>query len=294
MWMVIMPNVVDLEEQSYAIPRTLGDGIASNPAREPWQYSVEHYYADVSAVYDHLYNDNLSLQENDHIAERLRNVGDRVLDLGCGTGLGLTLLPRDDIAYMGIDICPRMVAKAERLGSYCKVFRVGNMEKLDVASGAMTDVISLFGSFSHCEHPEAVIDEAYRVLQPGGRLLLMAYSRYSLARIYRFEFGATGGYCIRRSAQIGKPAPARFYTPRELRKLVERRFSRVSVAGLTTIAQLHPSAGITRLDLILARIWPSLAHSLIVEAVKPNAQTLPRLQRIRSSARTNTRALPAR
>lgn len=58
----------------------------------------------------------------------------------------------------------------------------------------------------------------------------------------RFEFEKTGGYCIRRSAQIGRPAPARFYTPRELRKLVEKRFSRVSVTGLTAVGGLEALA----------------------------------------------------
>ena len=105
-----MPNAVDLEEQSYAIPRSIiryGDAAPSDPRTEPWHSSVERYYSDVSAVYDHLYHDKLSLQENDYIAKRLRDAGNRVLDLGCGTGLGLTLLPHDDISYLGIDFCPR-------------------------------------------------------------------------------------------------------------------------------------------------------------------------------------------
>lgn len=41
-------------------------------------------------------------------------------------------------------------------------------------------------------------------------LLLMTYSRFSLARIYRFEFERIGEYCIRISAQIGRPAPVYF------------------------------------------------------------------------------------
>ena len=50
--------------------------------------------------------------------------------------------------------------------------------------GCFVDVVlSLFGSFSHALNLTAAIAEFQRVLRPGGRFLVMVYSRFSLRNI---------------------------------------------------------------------------------------------------------------
>ena len=101
-------------------------------------------------------------------AVELLNVkpGERVLIVGCGTGLDLELLPRDAV-ITAIDLTPAMVEKTRARG-FAVDARVMDASKLDFPDGAF-DCVLLHLILAVVPDPHATAREAARVLRPGGR-----------------------------------------------------------------------------------------------------------------------------
>jgi SAM-dependent methyltransferase len=93
--------------------------------------------------------------------------GVRLLDVACGPGYVAAAASRRISSPFGIDFSPTMVAIASRRNPGLE-FRVGDAEKLEFDDYAFDAVVMNFGML-HLAHPEDAIDEAFRVLQPGGR-----------------------------------------------------------------------------------------------------------------------------
>lgn len=97
--------------------------------------------------------------------------GERVLIVGCGTGLDLELLPRG-ARITAIDLTPAMVektrARAESLGMNVGA-RVMDAAKLDFDDAAF-DVVILHLILAVVPDPYSTAREAARVLRPGGRV----------------------------------------------------------------------------------------------------------------------------
>lgn len=95
--------------------------------------------------------------------------GQRVLLVGCGTGLDLDFIPTG-VTVTGLDLTPGMVARAEkraRRRGMDGVFVVGDARSLPFASGSF-DVVILHLILAVAPEPERIIGEADRVLVPGG------------------------------------------------------------------------------------------------------------------------------
>lgn len=104
--------------------------------------------------------------------------GDVVLDLGSGAGFDAFLAARKvgkTGRVIGIDMTPEMVAKAEenaRKGGFANVdFRLGEIESLPVEDRSVHLIISNC-VINLSPEKEKVFKEAYRVLKPGGKLMV--------------------------------------------------------------------------------------------------------------------------
>jgi ubiquinone/menaquinone biosynthesis C-methylase UbiE len=97
----------------------------------------------------------------------------RALDIGCGTGeLGSRLAARG-WQVVGLDLCETMVHEAcAKIGEGKLCLTVGDSEHLPFAPQSF-DLLTCANSFHHYPHQDAVVREMYRVLKPGGRLLLL-------------------------------------------------------------------------------------------------------------------------
>jgi len=129
--------------------------------------------------------------------------GDRVLDVGCGTGY-LTGLMAAAVAptgtVLGIDASPPMIgyARRSRAGANCS-FEIGVAEALQIRDASMDRVVTSF-LLHHLPddlQPQAV-REILRVLRPGGTALLADFRR-PRTRPSRHLLSAAAGYGLSRS-----------------------------------------------------------------------------------------------
>ena len=97
--------------------------------------------------------------------------GDRVLDIACGSGLAVELAAARGATCAGIDASERLVAVARDRSPSADV-RVGDMHALPWPEGSFDVVTSFRGIWGTT--PDA-LDEALRVLRPGGRLGLTVW-----------------------------------------------------------------------------------------------------------------------
>jgi ubiquinone/menaquinone biosynthesis C-methylase UbiE len=97
--------------------------------------------------------------------------GDRVLDLGCGTGAYLDELRTADGFVLGVDYSPKMITKARtRAAAWDDVeVRLADATTLDLPPASFDAVLASF-SISATQDVPATVESIHRVLRPGGRL----------------------------------------------------------------------------------------------------------------------------
>lgn len=136
-------------------------------------------------MYDRLaprYDRTIRLWEWLLFSDGRRWVGDRadgeVLEIALGTGRNLPFY-REDVRLVGIDLSPRMLAVAgERAGSVGldADLRVADAQGLPFEDSRFDTVVCTLGLCSIPDERQAV-SEAWRVLRPGGRLVLLEHVR---------------------------------------------------------------------------------------------------------------------
>jgi SAM-dependent methyltransferase len=109
------------------------------------------------------------------ISEMLRPVpGERILDVGCGVGACVPLLPKD-ISYVGIDISAPYIEAARAKYSKWGTFICGDVGSVDWKSIGRFDRAFSFGVLHHLSDAIAVraVDLVRAVVRPGGKFVTL-------------------------------------------------------------------------------------------------------------------------
>ncbi|HVE41247.1 MAG TPA: methyltransferase domain-containing protein [Planctomycetota bacterium] len=167
----------------------------------------------------------------EHAIERLSpRPGERILDVGCGTGLAARRAASRGAAVVGIDLGPELIATARTLAERERLpidFRVGDAERLPFDDASFDGIVSTFGVM-FVGRPEEAARELGRVCRAGGRLALVSWTpASSVARkvaVHRAYLPPSTG-----------PSPFDWGTPERLRQLLGESFELRAETGATTL-----------------------------------------------------------
>lgn len=153
--------------------------------------------------------------------------GERVLDLGCGTGNVALLAARAGAVVTGIDPAPRLLDIArERVSEegLDASFVRGTAEELPFEDAAFDAAISVFALIFAAD-AERAVGELLRVVRPGGRAVMTAWTAEGPLATMMGKLG--GGV----AALSPEPPPKRFAwgDERTVREIFERRGAGVEV-----------------------------------------------------------------
>ena len=107
-----------------------------------------------------------------------------VADLGAGEGTLSQLLAQRAEKVIAIDLSPKMVEYSQNLaisnGIHNLEFRIGDIESPPIEENSI-DLAILSQALHHAENPQQAIDAAFRILRPGGRLIILDLLQHSFS-----------------------------------------------------------------------------------------------------------------
>ena len=109
----------------------------------------------------------------------------RIADLGAGEGLISQLLARRAKQVWCIDNSPGMVDVGTELARKNNLenltYKLGDIEKVPLPDQSV-DLAILSQALHHAQHPQTAVNEAWRILKPGGQVLVLDLNEHGFEK----------------------------------------------------------------------------------------------------------------
>jgi ArsR family transcriptional regulator len=144
------------------------------------------YFNQIAGRFDRVYGPGRSWQAFGHLLLRILPPL-VVADLGAGEGLLSELLARRCKKVIAVDNSEKIVefgaAKARKNGLKNLEFRQGDLQNPPIEPNSM-DLVVLSQALHHAENPAAALRSAYKILKPGGQILLLDLLKHSFEKAH--------------------------------------------------------------------------------------------------------------
>ncbi|MGQ9915796.1 MAG: ArsR/SmtB family transcription factor [Bryobacteraceae bacterium] len=170
-----------LEEASREIEELRNDDEALALVLEKRRQRTQAYFDELAGRFGRRYMPGRSWKA---MAEALLALMPSVdaADLGAGEGAVAFLLARRAKHVYAVDSSRQMMEYGSRLAAergFANVeFRLGDLEALPLED-ACVDVAFFSQSLHHAQHPERAVAEAWRILRPGGRVVVLDLAKHN-------------------------------------------------------------------------------------------------------------------
>lgn len=135
-------------------------------------------YDAISSDYNQRYPSSLHWERGDALLELARQIDAKsILEVGSGTGYWLNLLNQVTSQLYGLDFSAGMIAQAKNQSTPLKLTR-GIATRLPYRADAF-DLVYCVDAIHHFDDHAAFVEEAFRVLKPGGELAVVGHDPHS-------------------------------------------------------------------------------------------------------------------
>ena len=239
----------------------------------PYPLGTPEYFT----YYDRLRERNESVEFSYALHEYKRFGGKKVLDVGCGNGYVLSRFANEGAETYGVDLTPAAVELCRKRFAFMGLegdFRVGNAEALPFDDNTF-DCVTSMGVLHHTPDTPRSVHEVFRVLKPGGRVILMFYHRNSV--LYRWRFPIVAALTGKSIQQLvnevdgsGNPK-GDVYTKREAAQLLREFTGLEMFAGLLEGSMFVPRIGRIIPKVLFRPFERRAGWFLYIKGYKPHA-----------------------
>jgi len=153
------------------------------------QTFVAKTYDRMAAAYDHVFGPIFNPGRRSVIQRMACKPGDRVLEVGVGTGLSLAYYP-SSVRVTGIDISAKMLEQAQKRATEDGLrnvdLRIMDAQNLEFEDNSFDKVTAMYVA-SVVPDPRKMVQEMRRVCKPGGDLFVVNHFSHSNGFIRGFE-----------------------------------------------------------------------------------------------------------
>lgn len=160
----------------------------------------------------------------------------KIADLGAGEGLISQLLARRADEVVCIDNSPKMVEFGSELaaknGFTNLTYKLGDIEEVPLKDESF-DLVLLSQALHHAQHPERAVAEAYRILKPGGKVIIIDLLEHHFEKAHDLYADVWLGFSENKLYQFLKDAGFRKPEVNVVaREVEEPNFQTVLVSGV--------------------------------------------------------------